>query len=149
MSVMRLGYVHTRVTDMGDALSHYCHTLACRRWPSNRARCVLKAWDEYDHHSVVLEEGGVGLVKLGYKVERPEDIETYEKRAQAFGVITERMSKGENLASVTVCGSCCPQTTFWSSTTKPSRPAPLPVCSTPRPGRATWSGLGYRAWTMR
>jgi catechol 2,3-dioxygenase len=57
-----------------------------------------KAWDEYDHHSVVLEEGGVGLVKLGYKAERSEDLDLYEKRCQQFGCHVERMSKGDNLA---------------------------------------------------
>ena len=98
MSVMRLGYVHARVTDMGDALSHYCDTLGMHKVAQADGKTYLKAWDEYDHHSVVLEDGGVGLVKLGYKVERAEDIETYEKRAQQFGAITERMSKGENLA---------------------------------------------------
>ena len=56
-----------------------------------------KAWDEYDHHSLVLEEGGVGLVKLGYKVSDPADIEVYEKRAQQFGCLVERMSAGDNL----------------------------------------------------
>ncbi len=98
MGVMRLGYVHARVTDMDDALSHYCKTLGMHKVAQADGKTYLKAWDEYDHHSVVLEDGGVGLVKLGYKVQRAEDIETFEKRAQQFGAITERMSKGENLA---------------------------------------------------
>ncbi len=98
MGVMRLGYVHARVTDMDDALSHYCKTLGMHKVAQADGKTYLKAWDEYDHHSVVLEDGGVGLVKLGYKVQRAEDIETYEKRAQQFGAITERMSRGENLA---------------------------------------------------
>lgn len=47
---------------------------------------------------VVFEEGGVGLIKLGYKVERSEDLELFGKRVQAFGCLTERMSKGDNFA---------------------------------------------------
>lgn len=97
MSVMRLGYVHARVTDLGDAMSHYHGTLGLQRVAEEPGKIYFKAWDEYDHHSVVVEEGGVGLVKLGYKVERPEDIELYERRAQQFGVTTQRMSRGENL----------------------------------------------------
>jgi catechol 2,3-dioxygenase len=46
---------------------------------------------------VVLEEGGVGLVKMGYKVARPDDIDLYEKRAEQFGCTVERMSTGENV----------------------------------------------------
>ena len=61
-------------------------------------RLLLKAWDEWDHHSVVLEEGGVGLIKLGYKVQPAAMIVQFEKRIQAFGCTTERMSKGENPA---------------------------------------------------
>ncbi|WP_396932102.1 catechol 2,3-dioxygenase [Mycolicibacterium sp.] len=98
MGVMRLGYVHTRVTDLEEARAHYADTLGMRLVTENDGRLYFKAWDEYDHHSVVLEEGGVGLVKLGYKVERPEDIEVFEKRIQSFGCLTERMSKGENFA---------------------------------------------------
>jgi catechol 2,3-dioxygenase len=98
MGVMRLGYVHTRVTDMTESLKHYHNTLGMQLVAEEPGKAFLKAWDEYDHHSVVLESGGVGLVKLGYKVSNAEDIDVYENRAQQFGVITERMSKGDNLA---------------------------------------------------
>lgn len=98
MGVMRLGYVHARVTDLAQARSHYADTLGMRVVHDEPDRLHLKAWDEFDHHSVVLEEGGVGLVKLGYKVQRSDDLSEFERRAQAFGCITERMSKGDNLA---------------------------------------------------
>src|SRR6266550_8786860 len=98
MGVMRLGYVHVRVTDLADSRAHYGDTLGMRLVHEENGRLFYKAWDEWDHHSVVLEEGGVGLVKLGYKVERDADLDAVEARAQAFGAITERMSKGDNLA---------------------------------------------------
>jgi catechol 2,3-dioxygenase len=96
MGVMRLGYLHARVTDLADAKRHYVDTLGMQIVADEENRLLLKAWDEWDHHSVVLEEGGVGLVKLGYKVAREDDLVQYEKRVQAFGCTTERMSKGEN-----------------------------------------------------
>ena len=98
MGVMRLGYVHTRVTDLAESLRHYHNTLGMQVVAEEPGKAYLKAWDEYDHHSVVLEEGGVGLVKLGYKVQHADDIDGIEARAQRFGVLTERMSKGDNLA---------------------------------------------------
>ena len=44
----------------------------------------------------MLEEGGVGVVKFGFKVEYESDIDLIEKRAQQFGLTVERMSAGEN-----------------------------------------------------
>lgn len=98
MGVMRLGYVHIRVTDLEAARSHYADTLGMRVVHEDGDCLYFKAWDEYDHHSVVLQGGGVGLVKFGFKVQGSDDLEIFEKRVQAFGCVTERMSKGENLA---------------------------------------------------
>jgi len=98
MGVMRLGYVHARVTDLAASRAHYGDTLGMRLVHEQDGALYYKAWDEWDHHSVVLEEGGVGLVKLGYKVERAEDLDAIEQRAQRFGAITERMSKGDNVS---------------------------------------------------
>jgi len=96
MGVMRMGYAHVRVTDMAEAKDHYANTLGLYETLSQDGRVYYKGWDEWDHHSVVLEEGGVGLVKFGFKVEKAEDIDDIEKKAQTFGVTVERMSQGEN-----------------------------------------------------
>lgn len=96
MGVMRMGYAHVRVTDMAEAKDHYANTLGLYETLNQDGRVYYKGWDEWDHHSVVLEEGGVGLVKFGFKVEKAEDIDDIEKKAQTFGVTVERMSQGEN-----------------------------------------------------
>ncbi len=98
MAVMRLGYVHIRVTDLQAARRHYEDTLGMYVVAEEPGRLYLKAWDEYDHHSVVLEEGGVGLVKLGYKCESSDDLEVHEDKSRRFGVSVSRFSKGDNLA---------------------------------------------------
>jgi catechol 2,3-dioxygenase len=95
--VIRLGYVHARVTDLAEAKGHYGNTLGLYPTYEETGKIYYKGWDEWDHHSVVLEEGGVGLVKLGFKVNDPADIDGIEAKAQAFGCVTERMSKEENL----------------------------------------------------
>jgi catechol 2,3-dioxygenase len=98
MGVMRMGYVHVRVTDLSEARFHYGETLGMKLVNEEPGKLYYKGWDEWDHHSVVLEEGGVGLVKFGYKVERDTDLDDLERKAQQFGCLTERMSKGDNLA---------------------------------------------------
>jgi len=96
MGIMRLGYAHIRVTDLAEAKEHYANTMGLYETLAEDGKVYYKGWDEWDHHSVVLEEGGVGLVKYGWKVERPEDIDDIETKARAFGVGVERMSRGEN-----------------------------------------------------
>ena len=73
-AVIRLGYVHLRVTDLEEARNHYSNTLGMEVVHEEPGKLWLKCWDEWDHHSLVLEEGGVGLVKFGYKVENDDDL---------------------------------------------------------------------------
>jgi len=96
MGVMRMGYVHAKVTDLEEAKAHYAGIMGLYPTLETDGKVYYKGWDEWDHHSVVLEEGGVGVVKFGMKCRYAEDIDTYENRAATFGVLTERMSKGEN-----------------------------------------------------
>jgi catechol 2,3-dioxygenase len=95
--VMRLGYVHARVTDLEEAKGHYGNTMGLYPVEEEPGKVYYKGWDEFDHHSLVLEEGGVGLIKLGFKVADPGDIDAIESRAKEFGCMVERMSAGENL----------------------------------------------------
>src|SRR4051812_50109805 len=96
-AVIRLGYVHLRVTDLEEARNHYSNTLGMEVVHEEPGRLWLKCWDEWDHHSLVLEEGGVGLVKLGYKVETDDDLADFERRGQGVGATTGRGRKGGKL----------------------------------------------------
>jgi catechol 2,3-dioxygenase len=96
-AVIRLGYVHVRVTDLEESRNHYSNTLGMEVVHEEPGKLWLKCWDEWDHHSLVIEEGGVGLVKLGYKVEDLDALADFERRAQQFGVTLGRFSAGENL----------------------------------------------------
>ena len=56
MGVMRLGYVHAKVTDLEEAKRHYGYTLGLKPMREEAGRAFFKGWDEWDHHSLVLEE---------------------------------------------------------------------------------------------
>ena len=149
-AVIRLGYVHLRVTDLEEARNHYSNTSGMEVVHEEPGKLWLKCWDEWDHHSLVLEEGGVGLVKLGYKVESNDDLADFERRAQQFGATTGRLSAGENLrgrrrgaahpAVRTGASSCTPR---WSSS------APRPGRSTRRLGPGTYAGSARTGSTTR
>ncbi|GAA6526172.1 catechol 2,3-dioxygenase [Intrasporangium sp. DVR] len=96
MGILRMGYAHVRVTDLAEAKNHYANTLGLYETHAEDGKVYYKGWDEWDHHSLVLEEGGVGVVKYGFKVEKPEDIDEIEQKGKQFGLTIERMSKGEN-----------------------------------------------------
>jgi len=91
-----MGYVHARVTDLAQARAHYVDTLGLSPTLEEPGRIFCKGWDEWDHHSVVLEEGGVGAIKFGFKVRDSADLDRYEEAARTFGVSVQRMSAGDN-----------------------------------------------------
>ena len=71
---MRLGYVHVRESDLDKASEYYTNVLGLQEVTRQDGKRYFKCWDEYDHHSVVIENGGLGLVKMGYKVESLDDL---------------------------------------------------------------------------
>ena len=89
MGILRMGYAHSRVTDLNEAKQHYANTLGLYETLDRDGKVYYKGWDEWDHHSLVLEEGGVGVVKYGFKVEKPEDIDEIEQKGKAFGLTME------------------------------------------------------------
>ena len=93
---MRMGYLHVKVTDLAEAKNHYMNTVGLYPTLEQGNSVFFKAWDEWDHHSVVIEEGGVGFSKAGYKCETPEDVAEIERKATAFGYPVRRMTAGEN-----------------------------------------------------
>jgi catechol 2,3-dioxygenase len=96
MAILRMGYIHIKATDLAKARDHYANTMGLYPTREEPDRVFFKGWDEWDHHSVVLEAGGVGVTKFGFKVWDPAEIDVFENRAKAFGVHVERMSAGEN-----------------------------------------------------
>lgn len=97
MGVSRLGFVQVRVTDMAEAKNHYLNAIGLEQTEEKDGRIYLKGWDEWDHHSVVLESGGAGLVKMGFKVDQEDDLGILENRIEAYGLKVDRVHRHEDL----------------------------------------------------
>lgn len=97
MGVSRLGFVQVRVTDLEVAKNHYLNAIGLEKTDEKDGRVYLKGWDEWDHHSVVLESGGAGLVKMAFKVDQEDDLPNLEKRIEAYGLKVDRVHRHEDL----------------------------------------------------
>ena len=72
--VLRPGHVALRVLNLETALHHYTKVLGLIETARDEKtqRVFLKAWDDFDHHTVVLREADhSGMDYMGWKVDSP------------------------------------------------------------------------------
>lgn len=96
MGIFRLGHVEIRVPDLELATAYYIEVLGLLEVSREPDKVYLKAWDENDHHSVVLRYAPTyGLDHAMYKVDTADDLETFENRLEAYGCTVRRFPAGE------------------------------------------------------
>lgn len=97
--VLRPGHVAIRVLEMGEAINHYVNVLGLIETGRDAAgRVYLKAWDEYDHHSVVLREAdSPGMDYMGFKVAGEATLEKLTARIEQYGLPVTHIDAGEHL----------------------------------------------------
>ena len=92
MGVERLGHVQVRVTDLDAARAYYTTVLGLKEVEHDESTAYLKAWDEHDHHSLVLRKAATpGLEHMGWKLETAADLEQIETKAERAGARVERV----------------------------------------------------------
>jgi len=89
--VLRPGHVQLRVLDLKAAVEHYTQVLGLFETARDaQGRVYLKAWDEHDHHSVVLREAvEAGMDFMGWRVDSPATLERLAADVEASGLTTE------------------------------------------------------------
>jgi catechol 2,3-dioxygenase len=97
--VLRPGHVQVRVLDLEADVKLYRDVIGLEETGRDSyGRVYLKAWDERDHHSVVLRQADhAGLDLMGFKVDSLASLDKFEKDLQAHGVKTRRVPAGEML----------------------------------------------------
>ena len=99
MSIMRIGRAELRVLNLEESIHYYTNIIGLELVGRSEGRAYLKAWDEYDHHSLILQEAdSPGLDHFAFKVSNEADLEYYERRIEQFGCTTQRISNGTRLA---------------------------------------------------
>jgi catechol 2,3-dioxygenase len=89
--VLRPGHVSVRVLELEPALKHYKQVLGLTEVARDEAgRVFLKAWDEHDHHSIVLREADeAGMDYMGWKVDSPATLKKLAADLEASGLATD------------------------------------------------------------
>src|SRR2546423_8977363 len=85
--VLRPGYIQIRVTDIEAALKHYVDRIGLHEVSREAdGRVYLRAFDEFDRHSVVLRPADMpGMDYVGFKVASEADLDNFAQRIEASG----------------------------------------------------------------
>ncbi|MCL5042966.1 MAG: catechol 2,3-dioxygenase [Gammaproteobacteria bacterium] len=95
--VLRLGEVAIRVLDMDSARKHYVDHMGLIEVMADDSerKIYCKAWDEHDHHSIVLREADeAGLDYFAFKVFNDQVLVDLEARISAYGIEVSRIDAG-------------------------------------------------------
>ena len=95
--VLRPGYIQIRVTDLDAAIKHYVDRVGLHevsREPDGRV--YLRAWDEFDRHSVVLRPADMpGMDYVGFKVASEAELDSFGQRVEKSGTGVEEVPADE------------------------------------------------------
>jgi catechol 2,3-dioxygenase len=95
--VLRPGYIQIRVTDIDAAVTHYVDRVGLHEVSREAdGRVYLRAWDEFDRHSVVLRPADMpGMDYVGFKVASDAELDALAHRIEASGINIEEVAAGE------------------------------------------------------
>jgi len=94
--LLRLGEVAIRVLDIEEARQHYDDRLGLQQtMQDDEGRLYFKAWDEHDHHCLVVREAdSPGIDYFAFKVADDATLSKLEPKIKAFGLEVEQIDTG-------------------------------------------------------
>ncbi|PZU51725.1 MAG: catechol 2,3-dioxygenase, partial [Thauera sp.] len=89
--VLRPGHVALRVTDLDAAVKHYGQVLGLIETGRDaQGRVYFKAWDEHDHHSVVLRKADApGMDYMGFRVDSEATLDSLAAAVEGSRLATD------------------------------------------------------------
>ncbi len=97
--IMRIGRAELRVLDLEKSVDYYTNIIGLEETGREEGRVYLKAWDEFDHHSIVLQKSdSAGLDHFAFKVKNEAILSQLEKKIEQFGLTRSRVSNRTRLA---------------------------------------------------
>ncbi len=96
---MRIGRIEIRVMDLEKSADYYKNVIGLEEMARDEERIYFKAWDEYDHHSIILKKAdSPGMEHMGFKVENIYKLEELEHKVEQFGCSVSRVPHGSRIA---------------------------------------------------
>ena len=85
--ILRVGLIQIRVLDLDKTLEHYRDRVGLDVVGNiDENRIMLKAYDEFDHHSVVLhKDEKPGIDFIAFKADNEETVDKIIKRTKEIG----------------------------------------------------------------
>jgi catechol 2,3-dioxygenase len=94
--VMRAGHIQLRVLDLDAAVRHYTEYIGLQEVGREGGKVFFKAWDEFDHHSLVLREAEEpGLDHYAFKVRSEADLDRIEGELAERAIGVKHIPAGE------------------------------------------------------
>ena len=91
--IERVGRIQLRVHDFEKSVDYYTNVLGLDITGRDENRVYLKAWDEWDHHSVILEKSdSAGMDHMAFKVTNDDALDKLEQKIEQFGCDVSRVS---------------------------------------------------------
>ncbi|MBB6445243.1 catechol 2,3-dioxygenase [Bacillus benzoevorans] len=96
--IERVGRIQLRVHDFEQSVDYYSNILGLDVTGQDDNRVYLKAWDEWDHHSVILEKSDYsGMDHIAFKVTNHDVLDKLERKIEQFGCDVKRVSNQSRL----------------------------------------------------
>ena len=97
--VLRPGHIQIRVMDLDEGVHHYRDVLGLEETGRDATgRVYLRAWDERDHHSIILRQADrAGMDFFGFKVDSVATLNRLDQAVRDWGLSTERLPAGDLL----------------------------------------------------
>ncbi|MDN7437447.1 catechol 2,3-dioxygenase [Burkholderia multivorans] len=95
--LLRVGEVGIRVMDIHAARRHYGEFVGLiQTLEDETGRLYYKAWDEHDHHSLVIRQAdSPGIDYFAFKVSGEDALIELEEKVRAFGLSIRHIAAGE------------------------------------------------------
>jgi catechol 2,3-dioxygenase len=86
-TVSHIGHIEVLVTDLAASTEHFTEIVGLQVSAQEADRVYLRAWQDRDHHTLVLTEGPEsGLAHIGWRVETKAEVEQIAAELKARGV---------------------------------------------------------------